>query len=420
MIIPSIDLIGGKAVQLKQGKDKVLEDGSPLKLAEKFSRFGPLAVIDLDAAFGAGDNEKLIAEIAARHECRVGGGIRSIEKAGRMLDLGAGKIIVGTRAWAGRGLDRDFLADLRKEAGRERIILALDSRNGEVVIDGWKTKTGVRVIDVVKEAEEFVSELLITCVEKEGMLKGSDPALYEGIRGVTSLAVTAAGGISTAEDVEKLSRLDLDLQLGMAIYTGKLSLEEAFTASLDWSKGLLPTVTVDEQDRVLMLAWSSRESLEKALAFGDAWYFSRSRNKLWQKGESSGDVQPLSRVRVDCDRDTIKFTVRQTGKGACHKGTYSCFGGKDFLWADLFEVVRDRLQAPMAGSYTAGLTDRKVREKLIEEAGELAMAEKREDKIWEAADVLYFLTVLMAKEGLEMRDVLLELARRRRKKGAGR
>ncbi len=420
MIIPSIDLSGGKAVQLRQGRDKALEDGAPLALAERFARFGPLAVIDLDAAFGTGNNEGLIGELASRHECRVGGGIRTVEKAERMLDLGAGRVIVGTRAWTGSGLDAEFLGGLRKAAGRERLILALDSLDGEVVVEGWKKRTGVRVLDAVREAEEYVSGLLVTCVEREGLERGSDPEFYERLREATSMSITAAGGISSAEEVARLSRLDLDLQLGMAVYTGRLGLEEAFVSSLDWDKGLLPTVTVDEQDRVLMLAWSSRESLEKALNDGRAWYFSRSRNRLWQKGETSGDVQELLKARVDCDADTIKFTVRQTGRGACHKGSYSCFGGKEFLWGDLYEVVRDRLANAPAGSYTAGLTGRKLREKLIEEAGELAMAVERKEIVWEAADLLYFMTVLLAREGVEMREVLLELAGRRRKKGQGR
>ncbi len=423
MIIPSIDLSKGKSVQLRQGREKMLEVDRPLELAQKFSQFGPLAVIDLDEALETGSNEELIGKICKLAECRVGGGIRNIEKARRILELGAEKIIVGSAAWKGNRLNQDFLLQLSQNFGRHRIILALDCYQEKVVIKGWREKTDVSIFSVLNEASEYASELLVTCVEKEGRLQGTDLRFFEKLRAATRLPITAAGGISSLDEISALSQMNIDVQLGMAIYTGKLSLEEAFAASLNWEKGaagLLPAVVVDELGRVLMLAWVSPESLQKSFQTGKTCFFSRSRKTLWSKGETSGNEQEILRLRTDCDGDTVLFVVRQKGSGACHKGNYSCFGGEEFRLEDLYQVVSERIKNPRPESYTARLTDRKVREKLQEEAAELIEAKSREEIIWEAADLLYFTTVLLAREGVNFRDVLRELQRRRRKKEPGR
>ncbi|HOJ27036.1 MAG TPA: phosphoribosyl-AMP cyclohydrolase [Candidatus Saccharicenans sp.] len=419
MIIPSIDLSQGRAVQLRQGKEQVLEVDSPIKIAEEFKRFGPLALIDLDAARGTGNNTELIAEICALTECRVGGGIRSIDKAQKIIELGASRIIIGTALWEKGQINHKFLQQLQAVAGRENIILALDCLDGQVMINGWKKPAGIGLVEAIKQVEEYGSELLITSIDKEGCLQGIDLDFFQKIRKETTRPITASGGVTTLEDIENLSRLDFNVQLGLAIYSGKIRLEEAFVAGLNWKSDLLPTIVSDEEGRILMLAWSSKESLRKTLETGEAWYFSRSRNRLWHKGESSGNKQLLRSVRGDCDGDTVKLTVRQTGNGACHRGSYSCFGEREFRLGDLYQVVKDRLENPCPGSYTAQLDDRKVREKILEEAQELIMAQSRPELIWEAADLIYFITVLLAKEKIDLKAVSGELARRRRKKSKG-
>lgn len=419
MIIPSIDLMQGKAVQLKQGKEKLLEVEKAIELARKFSKFGPLAVIDLDAALEAGSNEELIGQICQMAECRVGGGIRDIDKAGRILELGAEKIIIGTAAWKENRLNKDFLHRLTEAFDRSRIILALDCFKEKVVIKGWREETGVNIFSLLDEAGEYASEFLVTCVEKEGGLQGTDINFFKKLRDASNLPITAAGGISSVEEIAALSQMEIDVQLGLAVYTGKLKLEEAFAASLSWNKGtsgLLPAIVVDEAGRTLMLAWVSPESLKKTFQTGKTCFFSRSKKTLWTKGESSGNVQELLRARVDCDSDAVLFVVKQSGKGACHKGNYSCFGAKEFRLEDLFQIVSERIKNPRPQSYTASLTDRTVREKLMEEAAELIEAEGKKEIVWEAADLLYFLTVLLAREQVDLQDVLRELHRRRRKK----
>jgi phosphoribosyl-AMP cyclohydrolase / phosphoribosyl-ATP pyrophosphohydrolase len=422
MIIPSIDLSHGKAVQLRQGKEKVLEDEQPLELASEFGKYGEIAVIDLDAAMSTGSNDGLVKGICRRAECRVGGGIRSVEKATEVLGFGAERIIVGTMAFTDKGVNHDFLRSLRRSAGRDRIIIALDTLAGGIVTRGWRFSTGLTAGDVLADLEPYASELLFTCVDREGLMKGADQEAIKALRARTGLRVTAAGGITTLEEVETLSRLGVDLQLGMALYTGKITLADAFIASLDWKEALIPTIAIGNDGGILMLAWSSRESLKKTFDLGRACYHSRSRNALWTKGETSGNVQRLLRARIDCDGDAILLTVQQTGP-ACHTGRPSCFGGKPFSLNELYEVVKDRLERRPAGSYTAAMTVEMTGRKLLEEAAELIAAETAAEVTWETADLVYFILVFLAQKGVAFEDAVRELWRRRRdpgKRAAGR
>ena len=414
MVVPSIDLMNGKAVQLKQGREKVLERDDPLTLAKKFDCFGEIALIDLDAASGTGDNADLIKKICRSTDGRVGGGIRRLEKAKEIISYGATKIIVSTMAFEDDAINHEFLNRLNSAIGRNRIIIAIDAMNHEIVTKGWRHHTGINVFDAAKELEKYCAEFLFTCVEKEGGLKGTDVNAIKKLRKITPNKITAAGGISTIEEIRELSEIDVNVQLGMALYTGKIKLEHAFIESLNWKSNLIPTIAQDAAGQVLMLAYSNKESLSKTFETGNVWYFSRSRNKLWMKGETSNHVQEFLKIRTDCDRDALLVTVKQAGV-ACHTGSYSCFGDKQFNLDELYEVIKARIEHPGPGSYTAKLTDDLLTEKLLEEIDELVAAEQRDEIIWESADVLYFMTVLLAKNNIQIDDVLSELRRRRRK-----
>ena len=176
---------------------------------------------------------------------------------------------------------------------------------------------------------------------------------------------------------------------------------------------MIPTVAVDGANQVLMVAYSNRESLRKTFDSGNVWYYSRSRERLWQKGETSGNMQKFRRIRTDCDGDALLITVDQRG-AACHTGRYSCFGNRAFSLEELYDVIRERMVNPHSGSYTSSLTSSAVRQKILEEALELTEAKDREGIIWEAADLLYFITVLLAKEEVDLKDVWAELRRRRK------
>ncbi|MBI2571318.1 MAG: phosphoribosyl-ATP diphosphatase [Candidatus Schekmanbacteria bacterium] len=401
MIIPSIDLMNGKAVQLRHGAEKVLEREDVLTIAETFSRIGELAVIDLDAALGHGDNRELIKTLCRRFPCRVGGGIRSAEEARAFLRAGARRVILGTAARP------EVLSALRPET----VIVAVDEKNDEVVDCGWTHGTGESVIGRIKELEAYCSGFLYTLVDREGMMQGTSLDRIRAVRAATSNSVTAAGGITAVEEVVALAGLGCEAQLGMAIYTGALELAELFVAITDFgrSSGLCPTVVENEDGETLMLAYSSPESLRLALRDGSGVYYSRSRKTLWRKGESSGNTQHLLRARLDCDRDAIRFTVRQAGP-ACHTGAPTCFGAMRPALSRLETILTDRKDHPVDSFASRLMQDEQlIMRKLHEEVWEVSHAGSVGETTHEAADLLFFATALLVKRGLSWTDVLYEL-----------
>ncbi|MGA2327384.1 MAG: HisA/HisF-related TIM barrel protein [Bryobacteraceae bacterium] len=226
MIIPCIDLMDGKVVQLVQGRDKALEGGTPAEMLERFSAFPEIQVIDLDAALGRGSNDGIVELLAARAVTRVGGGVRSVERARSLVECGARKVIVGTAAFGPAGVNTEFLEGVRAAIGRERLLMALDSREGRIVVKGWRESTALSAEEVLGRLEPYCSGFLCTYVDKEGMLEGTDLGWFRRLRAATALEITAAGGITTLEEIRELQRLGIHAALGMAIYTGRLDLDE--------------------------------------------------------------------------------------------------------------------------------------------------------------------------------------------------
>ena len=415
MIVASIDLMGGEAVQLKQGKEKILSRNNPLELAKEFDRFGEVAIIDLDAALGNGDHKALIKKLLKVAECRVGGGIKTVEAAREWVSLGARKIIVGSMAFQHDQLNRAFLNELCAAIGKERVIIAVDSRNREIVTRGWRHQTGLPLLETVTLLQEYCGELLFTCVEREGTMTGIDLQQVKDLQEATALPITVAGGVNTLEQVEILSQLGVDIQLGMALYTGEIDLAEAFVRSLNWKETLLPTIVQDQAGQVLMLGYSNRDSLKEAYSGGLMCFYSRSRKELWRKGDTSGNVQKLIRMRADCDRDAILVTVDQKN-AACHTNWYSCFGEEKFGLQSLQRTIASRFENSPPGSYTAKLASGDLLyQKIMEEAQEVIEAREREHIIWEAADLMFFLSALLTRNDIAVEEVLSELRRRRLK-----
>lgn len=325
MVIASIDLMNGRAVQLRQGKEKVLERDDPLALARTFDLYGEIAVIDLDGAQGNADNYDLVKQILKIGTCRVGGGIKTIEKAADLIEHGAQSVIIGSHAFVDNRINKSFLSALMQRIGRERVNIAIDAVNGEIVTRAWTHKTGFSVLDMVKDLESFCHGFLFTCVEREGLMGGADIPMVLRLKERTHNRITLAGGVHTIEEISACARMGVDVQLGMALYNGTIDLGAAFAASLNWKTDLLPTIVQDRTGQVLMLAYSNHESLIETFQTKTMWYYSRSRNALWNKGATSGNVQHLIRMRTDCDQDAILAIVRQIGV-ACHTGQYSCFG----------------------------------------------------------------------------------------------
>jgi phosphoribosyl-ATP pyrophosphohydrolase len=405
VIVPSIDLQGGQTVQLVGGAEKALDAGDPLPIAERFTVAGEIAVIDLDAATRKGSNAGLVERLVERFPCRVGGGIRDVASAVRWLDRGAAKIILGTMA----------VPELLAQLPKGRVIAALDARDGEVVVEGWSERTGRLLLERIAELKDLVDGFLVTFVEREGRLGGTDMALARAVIAAAAPArVTIAGGVTTAEEIAALDRLGADAQVGMALYTGRLDLADALMAPLvsDRPDGLWPTVVVDERGHALGLVYSSPASLREAVRRRMGIYQSRSRG-LWVKGETSGHTQQLIRIELDCDRDSPRFVVRQAGEGFCHLHTWTCWGEEAGL-ARLERTLRSRLKDAPQGSYTASLfrDPNRLAAKLREEADELARAATRDEVVWEAADLLYFTLARLAAAGVDLTEVETHLDRR--------
>jgi phosphoribosylformimino-5-aminoimidazole carboxamide ribotide isomerase len=226
MIFPCIDLLDGKVVQLVQGREKALEADAPLEMLRRFTAFPEIQVIDLNAAMGTGSNDELVRLAAAHARTRVGGGVRSVDRARALADQGAHKVIVGTAAFAAEGIDAAFLGDLAAAIGRERVIVALDSKQGRIVVKGWQEATRFRAEDVLAALEPYCAGFLCTYVDKEGMLQGTDLDWFRRLRAATRLEITAAGGITTLDEVRALLAMNVHAALGMAVYTGRLKLED--------------------------------------------------------------------------------------------------------------------------------------------------------------------------------------------------
>jgi phosphoribosylformimino-5-aminoimidazole carboxamide ribotide isomerase len=223
MLIPSIDLQGGRIVQLVQGERKALESDDFDGWIAKFAGFPKVQLIDLDAAKNEGHNRELVASICTRLPCRVGGGVRTIADVTALLDAGAVKVIVGSRLFRGGTPDATFAAELSRAAGRDRLVAAVDARGGRVVIDGWRTQLAITPADAIHALEEHFGEFLFTNVDVEGLMRGIDRGAIEEVRRSTESTVTVAGGVTTEEEVAWLDSLGMDAVVGMAIYTGRIN-----------------------------------------------------------------------------------------------------------------------------------------------------------------------------------------------------
>lgn len=214
----------GKVVQLVQGREKALEGDAPEVMLNRFNAFPEIQVIDLDAALGRGDNNAIVERVAKLCRARVGGGVRTPERAKTLLDCGAHRIIVGTSAFTKAGANHSLLQSIAAAVTPERILIALDSKGGRIVVKGWTESVDLTAEQVIKELEPYCGGFLCTYVDKEGMMQGTDLDWFRALRAATTREVTAAGGITTYEDVEALRAMNVHAALGMAIYTGRLDL----------------------------------------------------------------------------------------------------------------------------------------------------------------------------------------------------
>lgn len=222
MLIPSIDLQNGRIVQLVQGEKLALETDAIDEWIERCSGWPKVQLIDLDAAKGQGNNTTLVKRICERLPCRVGGGIRSADRAAEVLALGATHVILGSAFFRGDAVDAAFARQLAETVGAKHVVAAVDSKEGRVVIHGWRTALAITAVDAIRALEPFVGAFLYTHVDREGLLQGTDLEAIGRVRAATSRDVIAAGGITTMEEIEHLDRIGVDAVVGMALYTGRL------------------------------------------------------------------------------------------------------------------------------------------------------------------------------------------------------
>jgi phosphoribosylformimino-5-aminoimidazole carboxamide ribotide isomerase len=226
LIIPCIDIMDRKVVQLVQGREKALEGDSPLEMLKKFEKFPEIQVIDLDAAIGNGSNDDLVRLVAAHAKTRIGGGVRSVERAQALIEQGAFRVIVGTAAFNEQGANTELLQKIVDAVGRDRLVIALDSKGGKIVVKGWRQAMDFTAEEVIRSLEPYCNGFLCTYVDKEGMMQGTDLDWFRRLRAATDLEITAAGGITTMDDIRALTAMRIHCAVGMAIYTGRLDLNE--------------------------------------------------------------------------------------------------------------------------------------------------------------------------------------------------
>ncbi|MDD3083726.1 MAG: phosphoribosyl-ATP diphosphatase [Candidatus ainarchaeum sp.] len=412
MIIPSIDLMNKKLVRLVNGEKKILEIDNPKKYAQEVWFYPEIQLIDLDNALGKGNNIELIKEICNIVPCRVGGGIRTIEQAKELIESGAKKVIIGTQA------NKKFLSELAKNIGKEKIIVALDSKKGKVATNGWTIKTKMSPINLAKKLENYCDEFLYTSIEKDGTLSGADKKTAQKLKKITNNRIVLAGGIKSIKEIIDLEKEGIDCVSGLAIYKNKIDTKKAFIECIDFTKmnELIPTI-IQENNKIISLVYSNKESLEKTIKTKKVWLYSRSKKGVFMKGATSGNEQEIIEIKKDCDNDSLLFKIKQKENG-CHKGKYSCFGEKkEFSLQELYEKISDRIKNPKEGAYTSKLVkdEMLLKRKLVEEAAEVITTKNKEELIWECSDLIYFLFVIMVKEGITIKDIEKENDRRNKK-----
>ncbi|HEX9112623.1 MAG TPA: 1-(5-phosphoribosyl)-5-[(5-phosphoribosylamino)methylideneamino] imidazole-4-carboxamide isomerase [Terriglobales bacterium] len=224
MLIPSIDLMGGKIVQLVQGEKKALEFDDFEEWIDRFANYPLVQLIDLDAAIGTGNNRALLERFTARLPCQVGGGIRSLDNATEILSLGARRIILGSVLVHKNKINVEAAEQFARQFGSDRLTFAVDSKGGKVAIKGWREVTSISPAEMMQALESYCGAFLYTHVDTEGLMKGIPLEVVRVLRAVASRQLIVAGGITSQEEVNQLDELEIDAVVGMAIYSGRMKI----------------------------------------------------------------------------------------------------------------------------------------------------------------------------------------------------
>ena len=444
-IIPSIDLLDGNIVRLKQGdynKATVYE----VKLDDllgKYSIFNTLHVVDLNGAKGeqCKENEKIIKEIRKKFKgkIQVGGGFRDVGKIDFYLNqIKVNEVVLGTLCV--KNVEKTI--ELIKKFCAEKIILAIDCENVNNIyvpkVNGWQEFGDCKnIFELLEKYDRIAKKLLITDIQKDGCLSGGNYDLYKQIKtNFPSFKIQASGGICSFNDVKTLKDITNFAIVGRAMYEKNIYNDILscikndwknldFVEKIDWKKcgNLVPCVVQDcKTFDVLMLGFCNKEAIKLTQQTGKMHFFSRTKKRIWMKGEESGNVLNVVKLKLDCDNDTILALVNPVGN-TCHTGTKTCFDERINFLAELEEIIDERLKNnDLKNSYVASLSAKglnKVAQKVGEEATEVvisALAENNDRFLNESADLLFHFLLLLKNKNFELKDVVKVLEMRHKER----
>jgi imidazoleglycerol phosphate synthase cyclase subunit len=358
-VIPCLDVDEGRVVK-GVGFEGLRDMGDPAELAARYAREGADEIVFLDVTATAKGRVATLDVVSRTAETvfvplTVGGGVRGEADVRALLRAGADRVVMNTAAVA----DPRLLERCADRFGSQCVVVAIDARRcasgWEVMVDAGKTPTGLGVVQWARTAErEGAGEIVLTSIDRDGTGEGYDLQLLRAVTAAVDVPVVASGGAGTLEHFVRavveggadavlaasrwhagrftigevkaaLARAGVTVRRTPSSHAAAPQIDGASSDLRFDEQGLIPAVMQDAAtDEVLMVAWMNREALRRTLADGRTWFWSRSREELWAKGETSGHVQRVVEVRADCDGDTLLVRVEQTGV-ACHTGTRSCF-----------------------------------------------------------------------------------------------
>ncbi|NLM04266.1 MAG: imidazole glycerol phosphate synthase subunit HisF [Clostridiales bacterium] len=455
-IITCLDIDNGRVVK---GVNFInLKDaGDPVVIAKAYNEQGAdeIVLLDINASYEKrGTMLRLVKKVAniVSIPLTVGGGIRTVEDFRQMLEMGADKVSIGSAAVKNPNL----ILETSRKFGSKKVVIAIDVKKVDdeyhVYIQGGKKDTGLEAISWAREVEKLgAGEILLTSMDADGTKKGYDIEITKKISDAVDIPVIASGGAGKMEDFLEAFTIggahaalaaslfhfkEVDIgELkdylygeGVNIRRGKGDMELLKEIKFD-EKGLIPAIVQDIRTKeVLMMAYMNEESLKKTLETNKTWFWSRSRQELWNKGATSGNIQKVVQVDYDCDGDSLLVLVEQKGV-ACHTGERSCFYNSIYKTTEegavgsevleqLYKIIDDRKINPVEGSYTKYLFDKgidKILKKIGEESAEVIIAAKNPDKeaiVYETSDLIYHLFVLLREKGIPLEDIYKELRSR--------
>jgi len=362
-IIPCLDVDNGRVVK---GVNFVgiRDAGDPVEVAKRYNAQGAdeITFLDITATSDNRDTILHVIEEVAKEvfiPLTVGGGVRELNDVHKLLNAGADKISVNSTAV----FNPDFIKEASQHFGSQCIVVAIDAKQTQFVDNfthGGRKATGIDAVEwAIKMADHGAGEILLTSMDGDGTKAGYDLKLTRAVSDAVSIPLIASGGVGNVDHlVEGVKQGRADAVLAASIFHfGEYTVGQAKQAMRDagvmsdwldqikWNEaGLVPAIAQDvKTGENLMVAWMDRVALQETVDTKKAVYWSRSRQKLWRKGEESGHQQIIHEVRLDCDADVIVLKIEQKGGIACHTGRQSCFYRvyTDGQWQTVAPVLKD-------------------------------------------------------------------------------